>query len=160
MGSSISTQNWAANIHHLWGDNNFVKTLLMFLQSGSLIVSNFHSPKILTGSLKRKQRNPVTKQWDLQQSPVDCPKQVQAYCNNFHAVFCAQAPCKQVQAYCNNFHEVFCAQVPLDWPKNDKNLTHDPHIINNNTQSIAYKKNQPSNFVPSWSLKEDTFKKI
>jgi hypothetical protein len=34
----------------VWGDNNFVKTL-----------SNFHSPVILRGGMRRKRRNPQTK---------------------------------------------------------------------------------------------------
>ena len=59
----------------IWGDNNFVKTF-----------SNFHSPNIIAGGLKRKHCNPGTKQSDLHQSPVSCPKQVQAYCNTFHLI--------------------------------------------------------------------------
>jgi hypothetical protein len=34
----------------IWGDNNFVKTL-----------SNFHSPVILKGGMRRKKRNTCTK---------------------------------------------------------------------------------------------------
>jgi hypothetical protein len=34
----------------VWGDNNFVKT-----------VSNFHSPVVLRGGMRRKKQNPITK---------------------------------------------------------------------------------------------------
>jgi hypothetical protein len=37
-------------LHAIWADNNFVKTL-----------SNFHSPTIVEGGMKRRVRDPVTK---------------------------------------------------------------------------------------------------
>jgi hypothetical protein len=48
----------------VWRDNNFVKTL-----------SNFHSPVILKGGMKRKRRNPKTKRRERDFSQVDCPIQ-------------------------------------------------------------------------------------
>jgi hypothetical protein len=52
----------------VWGDNNFVKKL-----------SDFHSPVILRGGMRRKKRNPQTKRRDREQSDVGCPEQQKAY---------------------------------------------------------------------------------
>ena len=57
----------------IWADNNFVKTL-----------SNFHSPTIVQGGVKRKRRDAITKRRELQQSPVDCPDQMREYCETYH----------------------------------------------------------------------------
>jgi hypothetical protein len=59
----------------LWGDNNFVKTL-----------SNFHSPVILRGGMRRKRRNPQTKKRERDFSDVDCPTQQKTYCNSYHKI--------------------------------------------------------------------------
>ena len=69
----------------VWADNNYVKTL-----------SNFHTPEIIQGGLKRKRRDPVTKRRDLNQSPVDCPAQVKTHCKTFHPIDkgdCTEAKC-------------------------------------------------------------------
>jgi hypothetical protein len=55
------------------GDNNFVKTL-----------SNFHSPVILRGGMRRKRRNLETKKRERDFSDVDCPTQQKTHCNNRH----------------------------------------------------------------------------
>jgi hypothetical protein len=59
----------------VWGGNNFVKTL-----------SNFHSPVILRGGMKRKRRNPQTKRRERDFSDVDCPTQQKTYCNTYHKI--------------------------------------------------------------------------
>jgi hypothetical protein len=51
-------------LHAVWADNNFVKTL-----------SNFHSPTIVEGGMKRRVRDPVTKKRAREQSDVDCNAQ-------------------------------------------------------------------------------------
>ena len=51
--------------HQAWVDNNFVKTL-----------SNFHSPTIVQGGMKRRVRDPVTKKRAREQTgDVDCNAQ-------------------------------------------------------------------------------------
>jgi hypothetical protein len=57
------------------GDNNFVKTL-----------SNFHSPVILRGGMKRKRRNPQTKRRERDFSDVNCPSQQKTYCTTYHKI--------------------------------------------------------------------------
>jgi hypothetical protein len=57
------------------GGNNFVKTL-----------SNFHSPVILTGGMRRKKRNLATKKREREFSDVDCPVQQKSYCNTYHKI--------------------------------------------------------------------------
>jgi hypothetical protein len=57
------------------GDNNFVKTL-----------SNFHSPAILKGGMRRKKRNLLTKKREWEFSGVDCPEQQKSYCNTYHKI--------------------------------------------------------------------------
>jgi hypothetical protein len=59
----------------VWGDNNFVKTL-----------SNFHSPVILRGGMRRKRRNPQTKKREREFSDVDCPTQQKTYCLTYHHI--------------------------------------------------------------------------
>ena len=59
----------------VWGDNNFVKTL-----------SNFHSPVLLRGGMKRKRRNPQTKRRERDFSDVDCPDQQKTYCKTYHKI--------------------------------------------------------------------------
>jgi hypothetical protein len=59
----------------VWGDNNFVKTL-----------SNFHSPVLIRGGMKRKRRNPRTKRRDREFSFVDCPDQQKTYCSTYHQI--------------------------------------------------------------------------
>jgi hypothetical protein len=59
----------------VWGDNNFVKTL-----------SNFHSPVILKGGMKRKRRNPETKRRERDFSQVNCPIQQNTYCLTYHHI--------------------------------------------------------------------------
>jgi hypothetical protein len=43
----------------VWGDNNFVK-----------ILSNFHSPVVLTGGMRRKKRNLLTKKRERERERV------------------------------------------------------------------------------------------
>jgi hypothetical protein len=60
----------------LFGEtNNFVKTL-----------SNFHSPVILRGGMKRKRRDPQTKRRERDFSEVDCPTQQKTYCTTYHKI--------------------------------------------------------------------------
>jgi hypothetical protein len=61
----------------VWGDNNFVKTL-----------SNFHSPVLLRGGMKRKRRNPRTKRRGRDFSNADCPHQHKTYCKTktYHVI--------------------------------------------------------------------------
>jgi hypothetical protein len=59
----------------VWGDNNFVKTL-----------SNFHSPVILRGGMRRNRRNPQTKRRERDFSDVDCPTQQKTYCTTYHKI--------------------------------------------------------------------------
>jgi hypothetical protein len=57
----------------VWGDNNFVKTL-----------SDFRSPVILRGGMRRKKRNPITKRRERELSDVNCPDQQKTYCITYH----------------------------------------------------------------------------
>jgi hypothetical protein len=59
----------------VWGDNNFVKTL-----------SNYHSPVLLRGGMKRKKRNLRTRKRERDFSDVDCPTQQKTYCNTYHKI--------------------------------------------------------------------------
>jgi hypothetical protein len=60
----------------VWGDKNFVKTL-----------SNFHSPVILRGGMRRKKRNPHTKRREREFSDADCPQQQKTYhCSTYHEI--------------------------------------------------------------------------
>jgi hypothetical protein len=62
-------------LHAVRADNNFVKTL-----------SNFHSPTIVEGGMKRRTRDPVTKERAREQSDVDCPTQQIGYCKTYHKI--------------------------------------------------------------------------
>ena len=62
-------------LYTVWGDNNFVKTL-----------SNFHSPVVVRGGMKRKKRNRSTKRRDREFSDVDCPIQQKDYCETYHLI--------------------------------------------------------------------------
>jgi hypothetical protein len=59
----------------VWGDNNFVKTL-----------SNFHSPVILRGGMRRKKKNQQTKRREREQSNVDYTEQQTDYCSTYHLI--------------------------------------------------------------------------
>jgi hypothetical protein len=59
----------------VWGDNNFLKTL-----------SNFHSPVVLRGGMRRKKRNPITKRREREFCDVDCPDQQKTYCRTCHKI--------------------------------------------------------------------------
>ena len=56
-------------------DNNFVRTL-----------SNFHSPTILEGGIRRRRRDPLTKRRDRDPSDVNCPNQQKTYCDTYHLI--------------------------------------------------------------------------
>ena len=58
----------------VWADNNFVKVL-----------SNFHSPRVAVGGLKRKRRG-VDGRREREPSEVDCPEQMKAYSETFHQI--------------------------------------------------------------------------
>jgi hypothetical protein len=60
----IYQHNTKPLLYCVWGGNNFVKML-----------SNFHSPVILRGAMKRKKRNRQTKRREREQSDVDCTEQ-------------------------------------------------------------------------------------
>jgi hypothetical protein len=62
-------------LHAVWADNNFVKTL-----------SNFHSPTIVAGGMKRRVRDSVTKKRAREQSDVDCNAQQIDYCKTYHKI--------------------------------------------------------------------------
>ena len=62
-------------LYCVWGDNNFVKTL-----------SNFHSPVILRGGMRRKTRNRQTNRREREKSDVDCSEQQKDYCNTYHKI--------------------------------------------------------------------------
>ncbi|MGK3740675.1 MAG: hypothetical protein ACI8RD_006652 [Bacillariaceae sp.] len=57
----------------VWADKNFVRTL-----------SNFHSPTIVQGRMKRRKRNEVTGKREREQSDVDCNAQQIGYCSFYH----------------------------------------------------------------------------
>jgi hypothetical protein len=73
--SLIYQHNTKPLCYAVWGDNNFVKTL-----------SNFHSPVIMTGGIKRKKRNLITKRREREFSDDDCPVQQKSYCNTYHKI--------------------------------------------------------------------------
>jgi hypothetical protein len=62
-------------LHAVWADNNFVKTL-----------SNFHSPTIVEGGMKRRVRDSITKKRAREQSDVDCNAQQIDYCKTYHKI--------------------------------------------------------------------------
>jgi hypothetical protein len=62
-------------LHAVCADNNFVKKL-----------SNFHSPTIVEGGMKRRVRDPVTKRRAREQADVDCNGQQIDYCNTYHKI--------------------------------------------------------------------------
>jgi hypothetical protein len=71
--SLIYQHNTKPLLYCVWGDSNFVKTL-----------SNFHSPVILRGGMRRKKRNQQTKRREREQSDVDCTEQQTDYCSTYH----------------------------------------------------------------------------
>ena len=73
--SLIYQHNSKPLTYAIWADNNFVKTL-----------SNFHSPSVLAGGIKRRKRNEETKKRDRDPSDVDCPVQQKAYCESYHLI--------------------------------------------------------------------------
>jgi hypothetical protein len=62
-------------LHAVCADNIFVKTL-----------SNFHSPTIVEGGMKRRVRDLVTKKRAREQSDVDCNAQQIDYCKTYHKI--------------------------------------------------------------------------
>jgi hypothetical protein len=70
----VPTQHQAIALYCL-GDNNFVKKL-----------SNFHSPVVLRGGMRRKKRDRQTKRRDREFSDVDCPIQQKDYCETYHLI--------------------------------------------------------------------------
>ena len=62
-------------LYTVWGDNNFVKTL-----------SNFHSPVVLRGGMRKKKRDRQTKRRDREFRDVDCPIQQKDYCETYHLI--------------------------------------------------------------------------
>jgi hypothetical protein len=56
--SLIYQHNTKPLLHAVWADNNFDKTL-----------SNFHSPTIVEGGMKRRVRDPVTKRGEVRVKP-------------------------------------------------------------------------------------------
>jgi hypothetical protein len=73
--SLLYQHNTKPLLHAVWADNNFVKTL-----------SNFHSPTIVQGGMKRRVRDPVTKKRAREQSDVDCNAQQIDYCKTYHKI--------------------------------------------------------------------------
>jgi len=73
--SLMYQHNTKSLLYTVWGDNNFIKTL-----------SNFHSPVIIRGGIKRKKRDRQTKRRDREQSDVDCTEQQIDYCNTYHKI--------------------------------------------------------------------------
>jgi hypothetical protein len=49
-------------------------------------LSNFHSPVILRGGMRRRKRNSITKRRERDFSEVDCPEQQETYCNTYHNI--------------------------------------------------------------------------
>jgi hypothetical protein len=62
-------------LYSVWGDNNFVKTL-----------SNFHSPVITRGGMRRKRRDLQTNRREREQSDVDCSQQQKDYYMTYHLI--------------------------------------------------------------------------
>lgn len=58
----------------IWVDNNFVKVL-----------SNFHSPEVLVGGVKRERRGADGRR-EHYQTPVDVPLQTQHYCETYNLI--------------------------------------------------------------------------
>jgi hypothetical protein len=73
--SLLYQHNTKPLLHAVWAVNNFVKTL-----------SNFHSPTIVEGGMKRQVRDPVTKKRAREQSDVDCNAQQIDYCKTYHKI--------------------------------------------------------------------------
>jgi hypothetical protein len=62
-------------LYAVWAGNIFLKTL-----------SNFHSPTIVEGGMKRRVRDPVTEKRAREQSDVDCNAQQIDYCLTYHHI--------------------------------------------------------------------------
>jgi hypothetical protein len=73
--SLLYQHNTKPLLHAIWADNNFVKTL-----------SNFHSPVVLRGGMRRRVRDPVTKKRAREQTNVDCNEQQVDYCHTYHQI--------------------------------------------------------------------------
>jgi hypothetical protein len=73
--SLLYQHNTKPLLHAVWADNNFVKTL-----------SNFHSPTIVEGGMKRRVRGSVTKKRAREQSDFDCNAQQIYYCKTYHKI--------------------------------------------------------------------------
>jgi hypothetical protein len=73
--SLMYQHDYKSLLYCVWDDNNFVKTL-----------SNFHSPVILRGAMKRKKRNLQTKRREREKSNVDCTEQQTDYCSTYHLI--------------------------------------------------------------------------
>jgi hypothetical protein len=73
--SLLYQHNTKPLLHAVWADNIFVKTL-----------SNFHSPTIVEGGMKRRVRDPVTKKRAREQSDVDYNAQQIDYCMTYHKI--------------------------------------------------------------------------
>jgi hypothetical protein len=73
--SLLYQHNTKPLLHAVWADNNFVKTL-----------SNFHSPVVLRGGMRRRVRDPVTKKRAREQTDDDCNEQQVDYCNTYHQI--------------------------------------------------------------------------
>ncbi|OEU06853.1 hypothetical protein FRACYDRAFT_252696 [Fragilariopsis cylindrus CCMP1102] len=73
--SLLYQHNTKPLLHAVWADNNFVKTL-----------SNFHSPTIVQDGMKRRVRDPVTKERAREQTDVDCNAQQIDYCKTYHKI--------------------------------------------------------------------------
>jgi len=71
--SLLYQHNLKALTFAIWADNNFVKTL-----------SNFLSPAILHGGIKRRKRNVEMKRRDRDPGDVDCSAQQQTYYEKYH----------------------------------------------------------------------------
>jgi hypothetical protein len=49
-------------------------------------LSNFHSPLIIRGGMRRKRRDRQTKRREREQSEVDCSEQQIDYCKTYHKI--------------------------------------------------------------------------
>jgi hypothetical protein len=73
--SLLYQHNTKPLLHAVWADNNFVKTL-----------SNFHSPTIVEGGMRRRVRDLVTKKRSREQTDVDCNGQQIDYCKTYYKI--------------------------------------------------------------------------
>jgi hypothetical protein len=73
--SLLYQHNTKPLLHAVWADNNFVRTL-----------SNFHSPTIVEGGMKRRVRDPITKRRSREQIDFDCNEQQIDYCKTYHKI--------------------------------------------------------------------------